>query len=649
MKLKSSILILALLVSMFAVAMPKPAISTPDNSFYLSPDPAVGNIGAVASIDVKIDAVSNLNGYEFDLIWDRKVLKYKGITWGWLEDTYTTTKSTSISTMGNELAAFEGFDDPEYMRSSLTPQTLATVSWDVIAGGETDINFTRHYLWTTNVVEIASTADDGSLFTEQPYVDFSWSPSGPRIDEVVTYDASASKATEMVTGDIGGGTSGDGVVDSTDLGILGAAWGSFEGPPPDSNWNVDCDLQRDGVIDSTDLGILGAFWGQFGNYITGYGWIFDGVEIGSPKVVTHTYTSYSKTAHNVTLVVTDSEGDSTTLTKMHTVNRDISMFSIWPSMEDYQGSIEFEFVSGKYVVILVRYANIGTITEYTNNIKGDFPATAEVQLYLIHSDGTEAKIYSTYDGRLRRYWNYTQNAAAFTRLYDWAPLVGVSQWKFWDLWGAEPETDLRFKANFTDTATGLDPFIGDTDLSNNELWFGPFDIVAGSDHDIRIEGIYEYDDCGYYLPVQPYGTTFKYGYGQKFLNPVSSVMGPFDPIQPGMLFNVTVDLSVVSPTNETVTYHVYAGDTEIYSDTVFMSCNDTNLGDPDYNGYYSFEFSWDTTGFYGTYTLKVYAEPVAGETGLWATWDNNTPENYATYGLVFFNAYDDWVIQSSFP
>jgi hypothetical protein len=637
MKLKSSILILALLVSMFAVAMPKPAISTPDNAFSLDPDPAVGNVGTVASIDVKIDAVSNLNGYEFDLIWDRKVLKYKGVTWGWLEDlpTYTTTKTTSVSTMGNELAVFEGFDDPEHTRSSVAPQTLATVSWDVIAGGETDINFTRHYLWTTNVVEIPSTADDGSLYTEQPYADFSWSPSGPRIGEVVTYDASASKATEMVTGDIGGGTSGDGVVDSTDLGILGAAWGSFEGPPADANWNVDCDFQRDGVIDSTDLGIMGAFWGQFGNYITGYTWTFDEVKTG--KVVTKTYDSYSKTAHNITLVVTDSEGDNTTLSKMHTVNRDISMFSIWPSMEDYQGSIEFEFVSGKYVVILVRYANIGTITEYTNNIKGDFPATAEVQLYLIHSDGTEEKIYSTYDGRLRRYWNYTAGDTALTRLYDWAPLVGVSQWKFWDLWGAAPETDLHLKANFTDTATGNDPFIGDTDLANNELWFGPFNITAGSDHDIRLEGIWAYDAVGYYVPIQPYGTNYRYYYGGKF---GFGGEGPYDPMPPGTIANVTVAMSNVGNYDETVTWHVYAGGTEIYTSTDVLDIA---------TGYFEFTFEWNSTLFPGTYTVESYAEPVAGETGLWATWDNNTPENQATYGLRFFNAYDDWGFYSSHP
>ncbi len=58
---------------------------------------------------------------------------------------------------------------------------------------------------------------------------------------------------------ISGDVNGDTVVDSTDLGMMGAAWGSFEG---DLSWNPVCDLEPDGVIDSSDLGIMGAYWGE---------------------------------------------------------------------------------------------------------------------------------------------------------------------------------------------------------------------------------------------------------------------------------------------------------------------------------------------------------------------------------------------------
>lgn len=51
----------------------------------------------------------------------------------------------------------------------------------------------------------------------------------------------------------------DGIVDSSDLGILGVAWGSISGEP---NYISDADLNKDSVIDSIDLGIIGVCWGR---------------------------------------------------------------------------------------------------------------------------------------------------------------------------------------------------------------------------------------------------------------------------------------------------------------------------------------------------------------------------------------------------
>jgi parallel beta-helix repeat protein len=59
---------------------------------------------------------------------------------------------------------------------------------------------------------------------------------------------------------IPGDINGDTVVDSTDLGILGIAWGSFKG---DLNYVPEADINDDGVADSSDLGIMGAHWGEF--------------------------------------------------------------------------------------------------------------------------------------------------------------------------------------------------------------------------------------------------------------------------------------------------------------------------------------------------------------------------------------------------
>ncbi len=58
---------------------------------------------------------------------------------------------------------------------------------------------------------------------------------------------------------IPGDINGDTVVDSTDLGILGGAWGSYKG---DLIYNPNTDIDGDGVVDSSDLGIMGAHWGE---------------------------------------------------------------------------------------------------------------------------------------------------------------------------------------------------------------------------------------------------------------------------------------------------------------------------------------------------------------------------------------------------
>jgi hypothetical protein len=620
---KKSLFLIAILASTLLLFAPRAQAA---NKFYFDPNPASGNVGLTASVNVKLDAFTDLNAYQFKFRWDQAILKFDHIDFIWLQTQGATTKSSSVSIIGNEITAAEWFNDPSTAVTS-TNQVLANITWQVLAGGECVLNMTENAYWDTNLGEATTTATNGYFFTFEPYVGFSMSPSGPRTGETITFNAGTSKATQMAIADF----SADGVVDSTDLGTMGAAWNSFEG---DLNYNIATDLNGDGVVDSTDLGIMGAHWNEYGNYITGYQWYIDGVTKGSVVTQTISFASYSKTAHNVTVVVFDSFGYSYAYEKDIKVNRDISIFSIWPSMEDYQGTIETEFIAGKYVVILVRIANIGTITEYSDNAKGDFPSTAQLQLWLVHSDGTEEKIYSTSTNtRIRRYWNYTGGASELTRLYDWAPVVGVSHWKLLDLWGATPETDLMLKANFTDTATGLYPFAGDTDSSNNELTFGPFNITAGFDHDIRLEGVWTNDAVGYYLPIQPYGTNFKYGYGQKF---GFGGEGPYDPITPGTIANITVAMSNVGTVDEEVTYHVYAGGIEIYSATETLDVA---------TGYFEFDVPWDTTGFYGTYSITVYVEPVPSETGLWATWDNNLPDQ----ALLYFNAYDDWVVQSSYP
>lgn len=607
MKWKSLILILGLLLSVVMVSMPTKVLSTSTNEFSIVGSPIAAHVGSNVTVSVKLDNVSDLNAWEFVLRWNKDVLTYTNVTWTWPTDIDIT--DYYLSTVGNELRVFGGYNDPGATDSG-TNVIIANVTFNVVAGGTTALNFTEHHLWTVNAEEMDSTAVDGELYTEEPYVDFFWTPSSPRANETVTFNASASYSPE-------------------------------------------------------------------GQEIT-YEWYIDGEAAGAEVTTTASFSNYSKTAHNITLVVTDEDGDSFTLQKDLLIDRDLAIFSIWPSPEDYMGSIVWDIPAGKHVIIMVRTANVGTITEYTNNAMGDFPSTTTLSLYLIHSNGTEEKLGSFAGGRLRRY-RYAENASYWYYEYDWAPLVGVYNWFFWDTYGYTPENGLMLKANLT----GLP---GETDLSNNVLTFGPFNLTAGYEHDLRIEGIYTYDDVGYIHPYPPFpGTTFKYFYG---------------PYKPGSVARLTVALSNIGIYNETAVIHIYAGGVEISTspytveiqagstfveiEIPWFTCpgdanadgvvDSTDLGmlgavwganstEPNYM--LELDVHWDgvidssdlgVMGTYwgafatevtpeGTYTLSVYVEPVEGETGLWATWDNNLPDQ----AIAFFFAYDDWGIFSTFP
>jgi hypothetical protein len=73
-----------------------------------------------------------------------------------------------------------------------------------------------------------------------------------RYDEETAFQNSGFLAG--VKGDI----NEDGSVDSSDLGLLGMAWGSSVGDP---HYNIKADPDESGNIDSTDLGIMGMYWG----------------------------------------------------------------------------------------------------------------------------------------------------------------------------------------------------------------------------------------------------------------------------------------------------------------------------------------------------------------------------------------------------
>lgn len=578
MKVKSLILMLALALASLVVFPVQ--IRAASNNFYIAPSPVVGSPGAEVTLSVKLDSVTDLYAYEFILRWDNTLLKFKSITNIWMKTVADTDFEYSVPTTGQQVMVYEGFTDASQTASG-TDVTLVNITLEVLAGGICDLNFTEHYLWTTNMVEISSTATNSSFLTHEPYVTFTWTPDYPEAGETVTFNAT-------------------------------------------------------GCFDPDGAGI---------SEPDGYQWYIDGSSAGTGVTITHTFASYSKTAHNITLLVTDNGGQSYALTKWLKIDRDLSIFTIWPSKEDFMGSINKSIDAGKWVVVMVRLANIGTILEDPST----YPPDAAVQLWLTDENGNEIELLKSWTG------------AGIGPSPPYYPGESWSKWYFWDTYGYDPGT-YKLKANMT-------VLPGETDASNNELWFGPFNITEGFPHDVRIDGIWTYDNVdyvnGYYYTV-------------------------------GQIANITVCVSNVGTANvsESVIIHVYKDGVELPSwpQTItleggelyreitvpwFTFPGDTNIdgvvdsldlgamgtawgkfeGEPGYR--LACDLYWDgvvdsadlgtmgtTWGKFadevtppGVYELDVVVEAVSGETALWAVWDNNLVD---ITGYPFFFGYDYW-------
>jgi hypothetical protein len=532
MKAKSLILILALLLSTVPLAM---RVNATEPVMWIS-GTGMGHVGGEYTVQIVVNSTTgiNVNAWEFKITWNKEVLRYKSVTWLWhpemgLQDYY-------IGAIGNELWVFNGFLSSTQKSALSGSVPIASVTWDIVAGGESYINFTDGSLWDAI---IKPSLENASFMTYEPFVDFDWTPAAPRAGETVTFNASKCYSPE------------------------------HQEP-------------------------------------LSYQWYIDGVLSGTGVTTTASFATYSKTAHNITLVVTDTNHDSSTLEKDLLIDRDLAIFSIWPSIEDYMGSIPKEIPAGKTVVIMVRTCNVGTITEYTNNSKGDFPATTKLSLYLVYPDGTEELIGSTAGVRLRRKrvgtdlwtWHYE---------YDWAPIVGVYNWYFWYTSGYPPG-EYYLKANLT----GLQ---GETDLDNNVLESAKFKIVPGFEHDITLDGVWTYDDVGYFHPSPPFppdgdGLTFKFFYG------------PYNPIAENIYYdtdnsaNVTAGDYRMNCTSGTTTV-VAADDSDIglpLSDDGAIMFNDTDgSGTWEFGEqvYYDYDGSGDVSE--GDYRIPQHTIVEAGD------------------------------------
>lgn len=73
----------------------------------------------------------------------------------------------------------------------------------------------------------------------------------------VVVSALSFSATTVVYAFLPGDANHDGIVDISDVALLGMSWQAAVGQ---ANYNPNCDFDNDGIVDISDLAILGYYW-----------------------------------------------------------------------------------------------------------------------------------------------------------------------------------------------------------------------------------------------------------------------------------------------------------------------------------------------------------------------------------------------------
>lgn len=400
MKLKGSIMIVALLLAAFAIF--HPAVSSPDatmtvefdNPSYPPVDPPTTFI-----VNIKVYDVVDLHDWEFFLRWNPYVIAFVDATegnWAATASPSTTDFSYYISSLGEFVQVYSGLWSNATSVTG-TNLTLAQIEFECYASGDPftlDIYDTG--LWKFGLVQIAYTTEDAEFTQTFPVVTFSRvvttdvsgqraTAQDPAPNDTVRFDARTSYAQPRLIGDI----NRDGQVTGTDLSLLSGNW-FYTPSTPGYYW--DADIDRSGQVTGTDLALLSGNWFKSGGYINNFKWDFgDGtiVQGKGKSVVTHVFTDYNNPGYTVNLTVTDGNAKSWSQTTTVKIWRDIAAIDIWPCYDDYLGNFGVmpgdDLPVGTILFPAASYRNIGTLKQtYTVRIfLRNTVTSAEITLFTL--------------------------------------------------------------------------------------------------------------------------------------------------------------------------------------------------------------------------------------------------------------------------
>lgn len=321
----SASLILALFMSF---AMVNIGFSPAPPTIRLSPDNPVADPGETFTLEVIVENAPAISGWEFKVGWDLTVLQFPPeiSETTFLNYELFTTDFKIFEAMPYNYVQVGSVLKDDVTQYGLDPWeiqnfgngAIATITFTVLVGGVSTITIYDVKLIDYDNANIIYTLSPfvASFSTAKPFIDFTWTPENPDIDEVVTFDASAShspvegRTIDLYTWDFGDGT-----------------------------------LQ----VEETD------------------------------PIAEHSFAAYQSSPYMISLTVTDSEEASSSLVKPLRIWPDIGVVDLWNDestnldKSSYVMRRDFDLS-----LILVTVANLGTIEEnvditltVTNDVTGE--------------------------------------------------------------------------------------------------------------------------------------------------------------------------------------------------------------------------------------------------------------------------------------
>jgi len=178
----------------------------PSTSIYIDPEISLAAVGETFTVDVRVQDVEDLIGFEFWLQWDTTLLEFVDVREGpflnssGLYQTYFSAKipGDPYFPFTDRLYALDVIPGATIETSASGSGVLARATFRVLTQGNGTLDLFESILVRYDPFtpeEIAHTAQDGYVIVilgQLPIAMFTYSPSEPAVNQTVTFDASAS-------------------------------------------------------------------------------------------------------------------------------------------------------------------------------------------------------------------------------------------------------------------------------------------------------------------------------------------------------------------------------------------------------------------------------------------------------------------------